>query len=95
MRRHPFLGEGRYLAVSLAALLIMTPTASTQPTKLNGLQISLLRLFERGMSDEEVLELRRVLVAHMSQKLLEEVERVNEERGYTAADVEAMLNDPS
>jgi hypothetical protein len=95
MRRHPFLGEGRYLAVSLAALLIMTPIASTQPTKLNGLQLSLLRLFERGMSDEEVLELRRVLVAHMSQKLLEEVERVNEERGYTAADVEAMLNDPS
>ena len=73
----------------------MTSIASMQPTKLNGLQISLLRLFERGMSDEEVLELRRVLVAHMSQKLLAEVERVNEERGYTAADVEAMLNDPS
>ena len=73
----------------------MTSTASMQSTKLNGLQISLLRLFERGMSDEEILELRRVLVAHMSQKLLEEVERVNEERGYTAADAEAMLNDPS
>lgn len=73
----------------------MAPTASTQPTKLNSLQISLLRLFERGMSDEEILELRRVLVAHMSQKLLAEVERVNEERGYSAADVEAMLNDPS
>lgn len=47
------------------------------------------------MSDEEVLELRGVLVAHMSKKLLEEVERVNEERGYTTADVEGMLNDPS
>lgn len=66
-----------------------------QPTKLNSLQISLLRLFERGMSDEDVLELRQVLVAHMSKKLLKEVERVNDERGYTAADVEAMLNDPS
>lgn len=73
----------------------MSPASPVQPTKLNGLQISLLRLFERGMSDEEVLELRRVLVAHMSQKLLAEVERVNEERGYTAADIEAMLNDPS
>lgn len=72
-----------------------SPTSPFQPTKLNSLQISLLRLFERGMSDEEVLELRRVLVAHMSKKLLEEVERVNKERGYTAADVEAMLNDPS
>ncbi|WP_151087725.1 hypothetical protein [Hymenobacter baengnokdamensis] len=73
----------------------MTPATEPQSTKLNGLQISLLRLFDRGMSDEEVLELRRVLVAHMSQKLLTEVERVNEERGYTAADVEEMLNDPS
>ena len=73
----------------------MTATATPPPTKLNSLQISLLRLFERGMSDEEILEIRRVLVAHMSKKLLAEVERVNEERGYTAADVEAMLNDPS
>ena len=73
----------------------MTPTTPVQPTKLNSLQISLLRLFERGMSDEEILEIRRVLVTHMSKKLLEEVERVNKERGYTAADVEAMLNDPS
>lgn len=69
--------------------------AAHTPTKLNNLQINLLRLFERGMSDEEVVELRQVLVAHMSRKLLEEVERVNEERGYTSADAEAMLNDPS
>ena len=73
----------------------MSPATPFQPTKLNSLQISLLRLFDRGMSDEEILEIRRVLVEHMSKKLLEEVERVNEERGYTAADIEAMLNDPS
>ena len=52
-------------------------------------------MFERGMSDERILEIRQVLVAHMSKKLLEEVERVSEERGYTAADIEAMLNEPS
>ena len=69
-------------------------SAPTPPTKLTSLQISLLRLFER-MSDEKILEIRRVLVAHMSKKLLEEVERVDDERGYTAADVEVMLNDPS
>ena len=69
-------------------------SAPTPPTKLTSLQISLLRLFER-MSDEKILEIRRVLVAHMSKKLLEEVERVDDERGYTDADVEAMLNDPS
>ena len=73
----------------------MSPNAPIQPTKLNSLQISLLRLFERGMSDEDTLEIRELVVAHMSKKLLAEVERVNEERGYTTADVEAMLNDPS
>ena len=73
----------------------MTPTTTPPPTKLNSLQISLLRLFERGMSDEEILEIRRVLVAHMSKKLLEEVERIDAARGYTAEDYERMLNEPS
>ena len=73
----------------------MAPTAPVQPTKLNSLQISLLRLFERGMSDEDILELRRVIVAHLSQKMLAEVERIDAERGYTAEDYERMLNAPS
>ena len=74
----------------------MTPaTAPIQPTKLNSLQISLLRLFERGMSDEDTLELRRVIVAHLSKKMLAEVERIDDERGYTAEDYERMLNAPS
>ncbi|WP_210516826.1 hypothetical protein [Hymenobacter terricola] len=73
----------------------MAPTAPVQPTKLNSLQISLLRLFERGMSDEDTLELRRVIVAHLSQKMLAEVERIDAERGYTAEDYERMLNAPS
>jgi hypothetical protein len=73
----------------------MASPASTQPTKLNSLQISLLRLFERGMSDEDTLELRRVIVAHLSKKMLAEVERIDDERGYTAEDYERMLNAPS
>lgn len=73
----------------------MSSATPIQPTKLTSLQVSLLRLFERGLSDEETLELRQIMVAHLSQRLQAEVERVNEERGYTAADVEAMLNDPS
>ena len=73
----------------------MSPAAPIQPTKLNSLQISLLRLFERGMSDEDTLELRRVIVAHLSQKMLAEVERIDSERGYTAEDYERMLNAPS
>ena len=47
------------------------------------------------MSDEEILEIRPVLVEHMSKKLLAEVERIDTERGYTAEDYERMLNEPS
>ena len=73
----------------------MSPTAPTQPTKLNSIQLSLLRLFDRGMSDEETLEIRRLLVTHLSKKLQDEVQRIDEERGYTAEDYERMLNEPS
>ena len=47
------------------------------------------------MSDEDTLELRRVIVAHLSQKMLAEVARIDNERGYTAEDYERMLNEPS
>ena len=73
----------------------MSPTAPVQPTKLNSLQLSLLRLFDRGMSDEDTLEIRRLLVTHLSKKLQDEVQRIDEERGYTAEDYERMLNEPS
>jgi hypothetical protein len=73
----------------------MSATVPIQPTKLNPIQVSLLRLFERGMSDEDTLELRRVIVAHLSKKMLAEVERIDEERGYTAEEYERMLNAPS
>lgn len=73
----------------------MSPATPTQPTKLNSIQLSLLRLFDRGMSNEDTLEIRRLLVTHLSKKLQEEVQRIDEERGYTAEDYERMLNEPS
>ena len=73
----------------------MSLATPTQPTKLNSIQLSLLRLFDRGMSDEETLEIRRRLVTHLSKKLQEEVQHIDEERGYTSEDYERMLNEPS
>ena len=73
----------------------MTPTTTPSPTKLNSLQISLLRLFERGMSDEQTLELQRLLVKAYLEIMRQEAGRIDDERGYTAEDYERMLNDPS
>ena len=66
--------------------------AGSQSRRLNALQISLLRLFDRGMADAHVLDLKRVLVRHYGAQLREELERVTDERGYTQADFEGMLS---
>ncbi len=43
------------------------------------------------MSDEDTLELRRVIVAHLAAKMLAEVERPDDKRSYTAEDYERLL----
>lgn len=62
---------------------------------LNALQISLLRLFDHGMTDAQVLELKRVLVHHYSAQLKQEATRVSDERGYTAPDFHRLLEQDS
>ena len=74
----------------------MTFIPSPPPnSKLNAMQVSLLRLFDHGLTEEQTMELKRVLVRHYSQQLYEETGRVSAERGYTAPDYEQMLNAPS
>jgi len=63
-----------------------------EATKLNEVQKSLLRMFARGMSEEETLELKRLLTRHYAQKAREEANRVAAEKGYTQADYDAVLN---
>lgn len=47
----------------------------TQPaTKLTPLQVDLLRLFSRPMSDQEVLEIKQLLVDYYARKVDEEVD---------------------
>lgn len=64
-------------------------------SRLNPIQESLLRLFDRNMSEEEILTLRKVLVKHYSGLLRAEVERVVEEKGHTQEDFDRMLNEDS
>jgi len=66
--------------------------ALNQHTELNPVQISLLRLFNRPMSEQETLELKRLLVKHYSKLLQEEVTKVISEKGYTQRDFDDMLN---
>ena len=66
--------------------------ALNQHTELNPVQISLLRLFNRPMSEKETLEVRNLLVDHYSEILKHEVTKAIAEKGYTAEDLDNLLN---
>ena len=70
-------------------------TPQITPHRLNTLQISLLRLFSRNISDNEILSLKRILVKHYSAELKTEIEKVVNEKGYTQEDFDEMLNQPT
>lgn len=59
--------------------------------KLNKLQLALLRIFQREMSDEQVLELQRVLTQHFQTLLHQELHSVCTQKKYKAEDFEAIL----
>lgn len=64
-------------------------------TELNPIQISLLRLFNRPMTEEETLQLKRLLTNYFSKLLNEEIEKVVSSKGYTQKDFDNMLNEKS
>lgn len=61
-------------------------------TELNPIQVSLLRLFNRPMSEKETLELKKLLTDYYADKLDEELNKVVAEKGYTQEDFDKMLN---
>lgn len=69
--------------------------AQNPHTELNPIQISLLRLFNRPMSEQETRELKKLLVSHYSEQLNEEVTRVVAEKADTQKDFDDMLNSDS
>ncbi len=68
-------------------------TSTKVHTELNPIQVSLLRLFNRPMSETETLELKKILVDHYSGQLEDELSKVVAEKGYTQADFDNMLKD--
>jgi hypothetical protein len=57
---------------------------------LNEVQIALLRMFNRNIPDDELLEIRRLLVNHLSQRLFQEVDTAVEQKGITEADYKQL-----
>jgi hypothetical protein len=62
-------------------------------TGLNEVQVGLLRMFNRPMSQEESIEIRDLLSQHYANKLFDEVDRAVAEKGITEGDYDKLRNE--
>ena len=76
---------------------VTTPPASSAdvsalPKPLTNLQLELLKIFSRQLPEEDLLEIRRMLVQFFSQRLSDAADKVWEEKGWTEETMHEMLN---
>jgi hypothetical protein len=62
-------------------------------TQLSNLQIELLKVFSRNVSDEDVLEIRRLLTRYFAEKAIQGANKVWDAKGWTDEDAERMLHE--
>lgn len=73
--------------------MVSVQNKSDDKQKLNDIQISLLRLFEQGISESETIEVRKMLMDYFDQGLKNELDEVLSKKKYTDEDYRKMLSD--
>ncbi len=69
-----------------------THSVDKRPHKLNDVQILLLRMFNRNMTEQETAEVKKLLLNYYDEKLATELDEVVAEKQYTQQDYDTMLN---
>lgn len=64
-----------------------------QSSKLSNLQLELLKIFSRNISDEQLLEVKEILSRYFADKASDEFEKLAEERGWTAETYKQWANE--
>ena len=62
------------------------------PHKLNDIQITLLRMFSRDMTQQETMAIRKLILDYYDEKLDDELDKVVTAKGYTQQDYDTILN---
>ena len=62
---------------------------------LNKAQIDILKLLSRIKTEDQLLELKKVIVDFYAKRLMDKADEIWEERGYTQEDMERLANLPS
>lgn len=65
---------------------------NTSAQGLNEVQLTLLKLFSRKMSEAEQTEIKEMLLNYYDNALQKEVQSVIKKKGYTKSDFEKVLN---
>ncbi|MER0438057.1 hypothetical protein [Emticicia sp. W12TSBA100-4] len=65
---------------------------SVAAQSLNDVQLNLLKLFSRKMSETEQAEINEILLKYYDNLLQKEVQRAINQKGYTNEDFENVLN---
>ncbi len=60
---------------------------------LNNVQLEILKLFHEDQSEEELLEIKQVLTRYLANKLMSEVDKIAEEKGYTPEIIETWKDE--
>ncbi len=66
---------------------------NTYPQKLSNLQLELLKIFSRNISDNQLLEIKGILSRYFADKATDAFERLAEEKGWTAGTYEKWANE--
>ena len=61
--------------------------------KLSNLQLELLKMFSRNISNEQLKEIKGILSRYFADKASDEFEKLAEERGWTAETYRNWAND--
>ncbi|QRR01844.1 hypothetical protein [Dyadobacter sandarakinus] len=64
-----------------------------QPETLTDIQISILRLFNQGITEHETLEVRSMLLDYFDKALKSELSEVEKHKQYSTEDYRKMLSD--
>lgn len=67
----------------------------TLRTPFNKAQLELLKLFSRVNDEKQLNEIRDIIVQYYAKKLLDETDRLWDERGYTQETMDQWLNGKS
>ncbi len=59
---------------------------------LSNMQLELLKLFSRDIEDNDVKEIKKLIVRYLSEKLANNANEVWEKKGWTNEDMEKLLN---